>query len=46
MELRERVLSGPGAGREVTYGSGSNAQLNLAGEQSSDDWAAVECARP
>lgn len=46
MRLHERVLSGPGAGREVTYGSGSNAQLNLAGEQSSDDWAAVECARP
>jgi len=46
MPLRERVPSGPGAGRDVTYGSGSNAQLNLAGEQSSDDWAAVGCARP
>jgi hypothetical protein len=44
MPLQERVPSGPG--REVTYGSGSNAQLNLAGEQSGDDWAAVECARP
>ena len=46
MPLHERVLSGPGAGRAGTYGSGSNAQLKLVGEQSGDDWAAVECARP
>ena len=46
MPQRERVPSDPGAGRAVTYGSGSNAELKLAGEQSTDDWAAVECARP
>jgi quercetin dioxygenase-like cupin family protein len=40
--LNQPVLSGPGAGRAVTYGSGSNAELKLAGEQSGGDWAAVE----
>jgi quercetin dioxygenase-like cupin family protein len=42
MALTEPVLSGPGAGRTVTYGSGSTAELKLAGEQSGDDWAVVE----
>ena len=42
MALTEPVLSGPGAGRTVTYGSGSSAELKLEGEQSSGDWAVVE----
>jgi quercetin dioxygenase-like cupin family protein len=42
MALAEPVLSGPGAGRTVTYGNGSSAELKLAGEQSGDDWAVVE----
>ena len=42
MALSEPVLSGPGAGRTVTYGNGSSAELKLAGEQSSGDWAVVE----
>jgi quercetin dioxygenase-like cupin family protein len=40
--LTEPVLSGPGAGRTVTSGHGSTAQLKLAGEQSGGDWAVVE----
>ena len=42
MALSEPVLSGPGAGRTVSYGSGSSAELKLAGEQSGGDWAVVE----
>ena len=42
MALSEPVLSGPGAGRTVTYGDGSSAELKLAGEQSGGDWAVVE----
>jgi quercetin dioxygenase-like cupin family protein len=42
MAIIEPVLSGPGAGRTVTYGSGSTAELKLAGEQSGGDWAVVE----
>jgi quercetin dioxygenase-like cupin family protein len=42
MALTEPVLSGPGAGRTVTYGNGSSAELKLAGEQSGGDWAAIE----
>jgi quercetin dioxygenase-like cupin family protein len=42
MALTEPVLSGPGAGRTVTYGNDSTAELKLAGEQSGDDWAVVE----
>ena len=42
MALSEPVLSGPGAGRTVTYGGGSSAELKLAGDQSGDDWAVVE----
>jgi quercetin dioxygenase-like cupin family protein len=42
MALAEPVLSGPGAGRTVTYGSGSSAELKLAGEKSGDEWAVVE----
>ena len=42
MSLSEPVLSGPGAGRTVTHGSGSSAELKLAGEQSGGDWAVVE----
>jgi hypothetical protein len=33
MPLNQPVLSGPGAGRAVSYGSGSSAELKLAGEQ-------------
>ena len=42
MALNEPVLSGPEAGRTVTYGGGSSAELKLAGEQSGGDWAVVE----
>src|SRR3954466_13802007 len=42
MALDEPVLSGPGAGRTVTYGGGSSAELKLAGEQSGGDWAVGE----
>jgi quercetin dioxygenase-like cupin family protein len=42
MSLTEPVLSGPGAGRTVTYGSGSSAELKLVGEQSGGDWAVVD----
>ena len=42
MALSEPVLSGPGAGRTVTSGDGSSAELKLAGEQSGGDWAVVE----
>jgi quercetin dioxygenase-like cupin family protein len=42
MALSEPVLSGPRAGRTVTYGNGSSAELKLAGEQSGGDWAVVE----
>jgi quercetin dioxygenase-like cupin family protein len=34
MPITEPVLSGPGAGRTVTSGHGSSAELKLAGEQS------------
>ena len=42
MALSEPVLSGPGAGRTVTYGSGSSAELKLAGDQSGGDWAVID----
>ena len=42
MALSEPVLCGPGTGRTVSYGSGSSAELKLAGEQSGGDWAVVE----
>ena len=42
MPLNEPVLTGPGAGRTVTYGKGSSAELKLVGEQSSGDWSVVE----
>jgi quercetin dioxygenase-like cupin family protein len=42
MPLNEPVLTGPGAGRTVNYGSGSSFELKLTGEQSGDDWAVVE----
>jgi quercetin dioxygenase-like cupin family protein len=42
MPLNEPVLTGPGAGRTVTHGNGSTAELKLAGEQSGGDWAVVE----
>jgi hypothetical protein len=46
MSVAEPVLSGPGAGRTVTYGGGSSAELELAGEQSGGDWAVVEWHGP
>ena len=42
MALSEPVLSGPAAGRTVTSGGGSSAELKLAGEQSGGDWAVIE----
>ena len=42
MSLSDPVLTGPEAGRTVTYGHGSTAELKLAGEESGGDWAVVE----
>jgi quercetin dioxygenase-like cupin family protein len=42
MSLSDPVLTGPRAGRTVTSGNGSSAELKLAGEQSGGDWAVVE----
>lgn len=42
MPLNDPVLTGPGAGRTVSYGSGSTAELKLMGEQAGGDWAVVE----
>lgn len=42
MSLTDPVLTGPGAGRNRDYGSGSNIELKLYGEQSGSDWAVVE----
>jgi quercetin dioxygenase-like cupin family protein len=42
MSLTDPVLTGPGAGRTVTFGSGSSAELKIAGDQSGGDWALVE----
>lgn len=42
MSLSDPVLTGARAGRTVTSGHGSSAELKLAGEQSGGDWAVVE----
>jgi quercetin dioxygenase-like cupin family protein len=42
MPLKQPVLTGPSAGRTVTSGSGSSAELKLAGDQDGGDWAVVE----
>jgi quercetin dioxygenase-like cupin family protein len=42
MSLTDPVLTGPGAGRTATHGSGTSTELKLAGEQSGGDWAVVE----
>jgi quercetin dioxygenase-like cupin family protein len=42
MPLNDPVLTAPGAGRTVTYGGGSGAELKLVGEQSGGDWSVVE----
>jgi quercetin dioxygenase-like cupin family protein len=42
MSLSEPVLTGPHAGRTVTHGNGSSAELKLVGEQSGGDWAVIE----
>jgi quercetin dioxygenase-like cupin family protein len=42
MPLNDPVLTGPGAGRTVTHGNGSTAELKLVGEQSGGAWSAVE----
>jgi quercetin dioxygenase-like cupin family protein len=42
MSVAEPLLTGPGAGRKVTYGGGSSAELKLSGEQSGSGWAVVE----
>jgi len=51
MALSEPVLSGPAAGRTVTYGGGSSAELKLADEQSGGSrgehaMSVVECTIP
>ena len=42
MPLTNPVLTGPGAGRTGSYGSGSAAELKIVGEQSGGEWAVVE----
>jgi hypothetical protein len=42
MSLSDPVLTGPGAGRTVSRGHGSSAELKIAGEESGWDWAVVE----
>jgi quercetin dioxygenase-like cupin family protein len=42
MSLSDPVLTGPRAGRTVTSGHGSSAELKLVGEESGGDWAVVE----
>src|ERR671922_1888602 len=42
MSVNNPVLTGPGAGRTVTNGSGSSTELKLEGEQAGGDWAVVE----
>ena len=42
MPVNDPVLTGPGAGRTVTHGNGSSAELKLVGEQSGGDWSVVE----
>jgi quercetin dioxygenase-like cupin family protein len=42
MSVSDPVLTGPSAGRTVTSGHGSSAELKIAGEQSGGDWAVVE----
>jgi quercetin dioxygenase-like cupin family protein len=42
MSLSDPVRTGPRAGRTISYGHGSSAELKLAGEQSGGDWAVVE----
>jgi quercetin dioxygenase-like cupin family protein len=42
MSVSDPVLTGPGAGRTVTSGHGSSAELKIAGDQSGGDWAVVE----
>jgi quercetin dioxygenase-like cupin family protein len=42
MSLNNPILTGPGAGRTVSNGSGSSSELKLEGEQAGGDWAVVE----
>lgn len=42
MSLTDPVLTGPGAGRTVASGHGTESELKLAGEQSGGEWAVVE----
>jgi quercetin dioxygenase-like cupin family protein len=42
MSLSDPVLTGPHGGRTVKLGTGSSAELKIAGEQSGGDWAVVE----
>ncbi|MFL5914943.1 MAG: cupin domain-containing protein [Gaiellaceae bacterium] len=42
MSLTNPVLTGPRAGRTVSHGNGSSAELKLVGEESGGDWAVVE----
>jgi quercetin dioxygenase-like cupin family protein len=42
MPVKDPVLTGPGAGRTLTHGGGSTAELKLVGEQSGGDWSVVE----
>jgi quercetin dioxygenase-like cupin family protein len=40
--LHDPVLTGPSAGRTVSYGSGSTAELKIVGEQTDGAWAVVD----
>jgi quercetin dioxygenase-like cupin family protein len=42
MALTDPVLAGPSAGRTVTYGGGSTAELKISGEQTDGAWGVVD----
>jgi quercetin dioxygenase-like cupin family protein len=42
MPLTDPVLTGPNRGRTVEYGSGSSAELKIAGDESGGAWAVVD----
>jgi quercetin dioxygenase-like cupin family protein len=42
MSVSNPVLTGPSAGRTVTSGHGSSAELKISGEESGGDWAVIE----
>jgi quercetin dioxygenase-like cupin family protein len=42
MSLKDPVLTGPSAGRTVSYGSGTTTELKISGEQTDGAWGVVD----